>query len=395
MVLKLTGPMHQAECGWGHVIVRMNDEVVRTEMVEVGVNEVSMIPPDGQGVCDDVWCPSADGQKPMGSGEGEGDATAALGPPVPPAASRWFEGGADVIVPNFTGVEIVAALLMDDREKFLSSSVCGSHILPGGPAESMLSWNMAKFAGIAIDQSGLQGDFHGQNKPAGANRLHSCSQGRGGEERRANGGWGADGTVGGRSRRACGGEKIGRKGEEEEQELDSVPSLRSLLAMLPPEPNVLVDEWTRLLKQAGAKMSVSDSKGREESGETGREKGGETGGEKMPRAGADEDDAKVAVCLSGAMRGSEASLIQEMLFSKLPKFDLFAYILNDGTAPSGLASAASSQVRLLPSEQSRAYKELRARSSCGSTGCWRESEQIVSTGGEGAFRHFHNGTRAF
>mmetsp|Transcript_51750 Transcript_51750/g.161056 ORF Transcript_51750/g.161056 Transcript_51750/m.161056 type:complete len:122 (-) Transcript_51750:901-1266(-) len=31
-----------------------------------------------------------------------------------------------------------------------------------------------------------------------------------------------------------------------EQELDSVPSLRSLLAMLPPEPNVLVDEWTRV-----------------------------------------------------------------------------------------------------------------------------------------------------
>ena len=59
-------------------------------------------------------------------------------------------------MPNFTGIEIVASLLVNDTEKFLSSSLCGSQPPPGAPAENELSWNVAKFVKLSVDRPGLQ-----------------------------------------------------------------------------------------------------------------------------------------------------------------------------------------------------------------------------------------------
>ncbi|MGB1603378.1 MAG: hypothetical protein ACPIOQ_62175, partial [Promethearchaeia archaeon] len=41
--------------------------------------------------------------------------------------------------------------------------------------------------------------------------------------------------------------------------------------------------------------------------------------------------ARVAVCVSGAMRGFRADVLEETLLSKLERFDVFVYTTDDGT----------------------------------------------------------------
>ncbi|EKX36549.1 hypothetical protein GUITHDRAFT_145712 [Guillardia theta CCMP2712] len=307
-----------AECSFGHVMVYVNNIVVREEMLDVGVS-VNMFALRLQMV-----------RSPWGAVEGKElrqQPWVLLFPLLPE--------GLDVTVPNFTGIEIVASLLVNDTEKFLSSSLCGSHQPPGSPAENALLWNVAKFVNLSVDRPGLQ------------TLRFTVKEGEGAASHLL------------KSRVAPLDADVFVFEDDQDPHLICLPasqspprvismaktSLQERIASIAARQDSmqLIEVWTNVrhgrrtcwyshvmgqkLRQSDEENSVSRSSGNgeDDAGVEGRSEVNEDGG---------GGSADVAVCVSGAMRGSEAKLIKDNLLSKLPKFDLFAYILSDGTAPS-------------------------------------------------------------